>query len=235
MALIVIDNITRTYGEGDAATPVLHGVSLTIEEGEFISIMGPSGSGKSTLLHILGLLDRQTSGSYFFDGLDTATLSDEELAGARNGKIGFVFQAFHLLSRTTVLENAMLPLYYSTVPKKDYEERAKAALAQVNLSHRLSHFPHQLSGGEKQRVAIARALINNPKVIFADEPTGNLDSKTGKTVMEMLDALHKTGKTIIVITHETSAASYANRIVKIADGNIVEDTVSDLTHTHYEK
>lgn len=235
MALIVIDNVKKVYGEEGVITPVLHGVSFAIEEGEFISIMGPSGSGKSTLLHILGLLDRPTSGTYFFTGENTALLSDEALAVARNQKIGFVFQAFHLLARTSVLENVILPLYYSSVPKKDYAAKAKIALEHVNLSHRLHHLPHQLSGGEKQRVAIARALVNDPKVLFADEPTGNLDSKTGKAVMDTLDTLHKQGKTIIVITHETSTASYANRIISISDGNIVSDQKSALRHSHYAK
>ncbi len=235
MALIVIDNVKKIYGEEGVVTPVLHGVSFSIEEGEFVSIMGPSGSGKSTLLHILGLLDRPTSGTYSFAGENTALLSDEALAQARNHKIGFVFQAFHLLARTSVLENVMLPLYYSSTPKRDFAKRAEVALEHVNLSHRLNHLPHQLSGGEKQRVAIARALVNEPKVIFADEPTGNLDSKTGKTVMDTLDKLHKQGKTIIVITHETSAAAYANRIISVSDGKIVADKKSTLEHIHYAK
>lgn len=235
MGLIDIDNITKAYGDEGMLTPVLHGVSFSIEEGEFVSIMGPSGSGKSTLLHILGLLDRPTSGTYFFGGKNTALLSDEALAVLRNQQIGFVFQAFHLLARTSVLENVILPLYYSTVPKKDYANKAKIALEHVNLSHRLGHLPHQLSGGEKQRVAIARALVNDPKVLFADEPTGNLDSKTGKTVMDTLDTLHKQGKTIIVITHETSTASYANRIISVSDGQIVKDEQSTKKHIHYSK
>lgn len=235
MSLIGIKNVTKVYGEEGVVTPVLHGISFDIEEGEFISIMGPSGSGKSTLLHILGLLDRPTSGSYFFGNENTALLSDEELALLRNQKIGFVFQAFHLLARTSVLENVILPLYYSSVPKKDYVAKAKVALEHVQLSHRLSHLPHQLSGGEKQRVAIARALVNDPKVLFADEPTGNLDSKTGKAVMDTLDVLHKQGKTIIVITHETSTAAFANRIISISDGSVVSDQKSDLRHSHYAK
>ncbi len=235
MALIVIDNVKKIYGEEGVVTPVLHGVSFSIQEGEFVSIMGPSGSGKSTLLHILGLLDRPTSGTYFFAGENTALLSDEALAKARNEKIGFVFQAFHLLARTSVLENVMLPLYYSSIPKREYAKRAEAALEHVNLSHRLNHLPHQLSGGEKQRVAIARALVNEPKVIFADEPTGNLDSKTGKTVMDTLETLHKQGKTIIVITHETSAAAYANRIISVSDGRIIADKQSSLERQRYAK
>lgn len=235
MSLIGIQNVTKVYGEEDVITPVLHGISFSIEEGEFISIMGPSGSGKSTLLHILGLLDRPTSGSYFFENQDTALLSDEVLAELRNQKIGFVFQAFHLLARTSVLENVILPLYYSSIPKKDYVAKAKIALEHVQLSHRLDHLPHQLSGGEKQRVAIARALVNDPKVLFADEPTGNLDSKTGKAVMDTLDALHKQGKTIIVITHETSTAAFANRIISISDGTVVSDQKSGSRQSHYIK
>ena len=235
MGIIDVDNVTKAYGEEGMLAQVLHGVSFSIAEGEFVSIIGPSGSGKSTLLHILGLLDRPTSGTYFFGGENTALLSDEALASARNEKIGFVFQAFHLLARTSVLENVILPLYYSSVPKKDYVSKAKIALEHVDLSHRQGHLPHQLSGGEKQRVAIARALVNDPKVLFADEPTGNLDSKTGKTVMDTLDTLHKQGKTIIVITHETSTASYANRIISIGDGLIVSDQQSIKKHEHYAK
>lgn len=235
MPLIEINSVTKTYGEGESSTTALRGVSFSINEGEFVSIMGPSGSGKSTLLHILGLLDRPTSGTYTFAEQNTATLPDEALAAIRNQKIGFVFQAFHLLSRTSVLENVMLPLYYSTVPKKEYIPRAKQALEHVNMSHREQHVPSQLSGGEKQRVAIARALVNDPKVIFADEPTGNLDSKTGQQVMNTIDELHKQGRTIIVITHETSAASFASRIITVGDGEIVSDAVIEKSHNHYHK
>jgi len=235
MALIQLENITKEYTSEETATSVLHGISFSIEEGEFVSIMGPSGSGKSTLLHILGLLDRQTTGSYLFAGQDTLILSDLERARIRNASIGFVFQAFHLLKRTTVLENVMLPLYYSQVPKKEYEQKAKIALEHVGLMHRLSHMPSQLSGGERQRVAIARALVNDPKIIFADEPTGNLDSKTGRSVMRTIEKLHQQGKTIIVITHETTAAEYANRIITIADGLIGSDREVVSTHSHYAK
>lgn len=235
MALIELNNITKDYVSESVRTSVLHGISFSIEAGEFVSIMGPSGSGKSTLLHILGLLDRQTTGSYFFNTKDAATLSDEQRAQIRNAYIGFVFQAFHLLKRTTVLENVMLPLYYSQVPKKEYERKAKIALEQVELSHRLNHLPSQLSGGERQRVAIARALVNDPKVIFADEPTGNLDSKTGATVMNTIENLHQQGKTIIVITHETAAADYANRIITMSDGLVASDTQISSPHMHYAK
>lgn len=221
MALIEISSVTKKYGEGESSTTALREVSFSIEEGEFVSIMGPSGSGKSTLLHILGLLDRPTSGTYMFAEDNTANLPDETLAAIRNQKIGFVFQSFHLLARTSVLENVILPLYYSNVSKKEYASKAKIALAHVNMSHRLDHLPSQLSGGEKQRVAIARALVNDPKVIFADEPTGNLDSQTGQQVMNTIDELHKQGRTVIVITHETSAAAFADRIITIRDGSIV--------------
>lgn len=235
MALIEISSVAKVYGEGESSTTALRGVSFSIAEGEFVAIMGPSGSGKSTLLHILGLLDRPTSGAYTFAGENMATLPDETLASIRNQKIGFVFQSFHLLARTTVLENVMLPLYYSNVPKKEYSTRAKTALSHVNMSHRENHLPSQLSGGEKQRVAIARALVNDPKVIFADEPTGNLDSMTGQAVMNTIDELHKQGRTIIVITHETSAAAFADRIITIGDGKIVSDTKIENSHTHYHK
>lgn len=235
MALIELRSIKKTYGEGETSTEILHGISLDIQEGEFVSIMGPSGSGKSTILHILGLLDRPTSGTHMFAGENIAALPDEALARLRNEKIGFVFQAFHLLARTSVLENVMLPLYYSHIPKKEHASRATEALAHVNMSHRLGHLPSQLSGGEKQRVAIARALVTNPKVIFADEPTGNLDSKTGQQVMNTIDELHKQGRTIVVITHESSAAAFANRIITIGDGQIITDTQSEKKHSHYNK
>lgn len=235
MALLDLQEVRKTYRDGEASTPVLHGLTFTINEGEFVSIMGPSGSGKSTLLHIMGLLDRPSSGTYTFQGRDTATLSDEELARLRNMSIGFVFQAFHLLSRATVLDNVILPLQYTDVPQRDFSQRARAALANVGLSHRLTYVPSQLSGGEKQRVAIARALVNNPRVIFADEPTGNLDSKTGQAVMDTFDELHRQGHTIIVITHETPTARYAQRIIKLLDGRIVDDGVPDSAHEHYAK
>ncbi|MDD3284698.1 MAG: ABC transporter ATP-binding protein [Patescibacteria group bacterium] len=220
--LLTIKNISKEYENGEATTKVLCDVSFNIEKGEFVSIMGPSGSGKSTLMHILGLLDRQTSGTYLFEGEDVSKLNDNELANFRNEKIGFVFQAFHLLPKTTVLENVMLPLIYSK-DKKNHEAKAKKILEDVGLSHRINHFTNQISGGEKQRVAIARALVNNPDVLFADEPTGNLDSKSGKQIMEILQELNNMGHTIILVTHETSTAEHADRIIKIIDGEIVED------------
>jgi putative ABC transport system ATP-binding protein len=200
----------------------LHDLSFNIESGEFVSIMGPSGSGKSTLMHILGLLDRATGGEYIFEGKDVTKLDDNELAILRNEKIGFVFQSFNLLPRTTVLDNVKLPLTYSK-KKIDFDAQARAVLESVGLSHRLQYYTNQISGGEKQRVAIARALVNKPSVIFADEPTGNLDSKSGIQVMEILQHLNNLGNTIILVTHETFTAEHAKRIIKIRDGNIVDD------------
>lgn len=220
--LIKIENLKKEYASGDLVTKVLHGVSFNVDFGEFVSIMGPSGSGKSTLMHILGLLDRLSSGVYELDGKSVASLDDDQLANLRNEKIGFVFQAFNLLPKTTVLENVMLPLTYSN-NKKDMRERAAKVLESVGLGHRLNYYTNQISGGEKQRVAIARALVNEPSVIFADEPTGNLDSKSGAQVMEILQKLNDAGNTIILVTHETATAEHAKRIIKIRDGIIVSD------------
>lgn len=220
--LIRIENLKKEYSSGDLTTKVLHGVSFNVDFGEFVSIMGPSGSGKSTLMHILGLLDRLSSGVYELEGKSVASLDDDELAGLRNEKIGFVFQAFNLLPKTTVLENVMLPLTYSN-NKKNMRERASKVLESVGLGHRLNYYTNQISGGEKQRVAIARALVNEPSVIFADEPTGNLDSKSGAQVMEILQKLNDAGNTIILVTHETATAEHAKRIIKIKDGVIVSD------------
>ena len=221
-ALIEIDNLEKTYVLGELETQVLKDVNLKIEEGEFVSIMGPSGSGKSTLMHILGLLDRPSSGHYYFSGKDITKISDDELAALRNAEIGFVFQAFNLLTRTTVLDNVKLPLIYSK-NKKRMDEKAKEVLESVGLSHRLNYYTNQISGGEKQRVAIARALVNKPSVIFADEPTGNLDSKSGTQVMSILQELNNQGVTIILVTHENFTAEHARRIVRIKDGEIISD------------
>lgn len=223
--LLEAKNITKDYQLEESVASVLRGISFTMQAGEMVAIMGPSGSGKSTLMHILGFLDRVTSGSYFFRGRDTSTLSDDELAGLRNKEIGFVFQSFNLLRRTTVLDNVKLPLSYVGHPVPDADERAKKLLDSVGLSHRLNSRPNQLSGGEQQRVAIARALINDPSIIFADEPTGNLDSKSGAQVMSIFKQLHHQGHTIVLVTHDINVAREAHRILHIKDGAITEDEI----------
>jgi len=220
--LIKVENLQKEFHSGEVVTKVLHGLSFGIAEGEFVAIMGPSGSGKSTLMHILGLLDRATEGHYFLDGKDVVKLDDEELAILRNEKIGFVFQSFNLLPRTTVFENVKLPLTYSK-NKIDMDQRVKEVLESVGLGHRMDYYTNQISGGEKQRVAIARALINKPSVLFADEPTGNLDSKSGVQIMQILQKLNDAGNTIILVTHETYTAEHAKRIVLVRDGEIVSD------------
>lgn len=221
--LIQVQNLCKTYGMDGTETKAVSEVSFDIAKGEFVSIMGPSGSGKSTLMQMLGMLDRPSCGKYFFEGSDVMKLTDDELAKIRNQKIGFIFQAFNLLPRTTVFENVELPLLYDEQKKKDNSERVLKALRAVGMEHRKDYFSNQLSGGEKQRVAIARALINEPDVIFADEPTGNLDSKSGIQVMEILEKLNDEGHTIILVTHETVTAGYAKRILKMKDGELVGD------------
>ncbi|MFA5000200.1 MAG: ABC transporter ATP-binding protein [Patescibacteria group bacterium] len=222
--LIQIKNLIKNYQTDELITPVLHDLSFDIEAGEFVSIMGPSGSGKSTLMHILGLLDRPTEGSYKLNNREVGSLSDDQLAVYRNEKIGFVFQSFNLLPRTTVLENVELPLFYSA-HHEHAAARAKKVLEAVGLGHRLDYYTNQISGGEKQRVAIARALVNDPDVIFADEPTGNLDSKSGIQIMEILQNLNEEGRTIILVTHETYTAEHAKRIIRLKDGKITSDHV----------
>lgn len=223
MALISVKNVEKVYQTESVATRALTDISFDINQGEFVAVIGPSGSGKSTLLHVLGFLERSTGGSYLFDGKSMDEYRDEDLAHIRNEKMGFIFQAFNLLPRTSVLENVELPLLYSHVKASLWDEMAMKAIELVSLSHRLTHEPAQLSGGEKQRVAIARALVLNPSVIFADEPTGNLDSKSGGQVMEVLAELHRSGRTIILITHETYTAEYAERILRLKDGTIESD------------
>jgi putative ABC transport system ATP-binding protein len=226
-SIIRVENLCKTYENEGVKTHAVCGVSLTIQKGEFVAIMGPSGSGKSTLMQMLGFLDHPTEGQYFFDEEDTASFSEEKLAHIRNQKIGFVFQTFNLLPRTTVFENVELPLLYDRgeTNKKEARKKVEKALQSVFIEYRINYFSSQLSGGEKQRVAIARALVNNPDVIFADEPTGNLDSKSGIQIMKILQELNKEGHTIILVTHETFTAQHAQRIVYIRDGQIVADDI----------
>ncbi len=230
--LIEIKDLKKKFVTGEVVTNVLHGLSFDIAQGEFLAIIGPSGSGKSTLMHIMGLLDRATGGHYHFEGKEVTTLDDDELAVLRNEKIGFVFQSFNLLTRTSVLDNVKLPLTYAgpalkaklAEGRKDWiNARAKEVLESVGLGHRLHYFTNQISGGEKQRVAIARALVNKPSIIFADEPTGNLDSKSGVQIMRILQDLNDAGNTIVLVTHELYTSEHAKRIIKIVDGCIVED------------
>jgi putative ABC transport system ATP-binding protein len=221
---IALANITKTYQMGDTLVAALAGVSLDIREGEFTAIMGPSGSGKSTLMNILGCLDRPTSGSYKLDGLEVATLNDDELALTRNKKIGFVFQNFNLLPRISALDNVALPLVYAGVGAKERKERAAEALDSVGLAKRMDHLPNELSGGQRQRVAIARALVNEPTIIMADEPTGALDTKSGDEVMDIFKTLNSYGRTIILVTHEPDIAAHAKRVIHVRDWLIVRDT-----------
>ncbi len=221
--LISVRNLEKIYDNEGVKTPALRGVSFDIGKGEFVSVMGPSGCGKSTLMQILGLLDRPSGGSYILDGADVAKLDDDELAGLRNRKLGFVFQSFNLLPRTTVAENVELPLLYDANPIESNTDRVMEALRAVGIDHRAGYFSNQLSGGEKQRVAIARALVNDPEVIFADEPTGNLDSKSGLQVMRILQDLNEQGRTIVLVTHETYTSEHAKRILTMKDGRIEGD------------
>jgi putative ABC transport system ATP-binding protein len=223
MALIETRDLWKTYTMGDEEIHALRGVSIQIERGEYVAIMGPSGSGKSTLMNLIGCLDTPSKGSYLLNEKEVAAMNDDELAQIRNEEIGFVFQTFNLLPRATALHNVELPLIYAGVSGKDRQERAKQALEKVDLMSRASHRPNELSGGQRQRVAIARALVNDPSILLADEPTGNLDSKTGNEIMGVFDRLHGSGNTIVVVTHEADIAAYAHRIIHIRDGQVEKD------------
>ena len=231
MALIETRDLWKTYQMGDEEIHALKGVSIAIERGEYVAIMGPSGSGKSTLMNLIGCLDTPSKGTYLLNGKEVSQMNDNELARIRNEEIGFVFQTFNLLPRATALHNVELPLVYAGISKKDRLEQAKAAIEKVELTHRMSHKPNELSGGQRQRVAIARALVNNPSILLADEPTGNLDSKTGVEIMALFARLHQGGNTIIVVTHEADIAAYAHRVVAIRDGQVERD-VKQQPHAH---
>ena len=221
--MIRIDNICRTYGSGETQVNALSNISLTIKENEFVAVMGTSGSGKSTLMSILGCLDTPTSGDYLLSGESVKNIDDIALSKIRNSKIGFIFQSFHLLPRLTALQNVILPLRYTDIPNEEAEERGIEMLKKVGLDTRSHHKPNEMSGGQRQRVAIARALVNYPKVIFADEPTGNLDSKTSIDIMKLLTELHSQGQTIVMVTHEEDIAAYALRTIRMQDGVVIED------------
>ncbi|MFZ3063555.1 MAG: ABC transporter ATP-binding protein [Actinomycetota bacterium] len=221
--IIETDNLVKIYGSGEAAVKALRGISIRLNGGEFVAIMGPSGSGKSTLMHLIGCLDQPTSGHYKLEGRPVEKISDDELAEIRNEKIGFVFQQFNLLPRTTSLENVMLPVAYSKVRRKIGQEMAIRTLGSMGLEKRINRWPSELSGGEQQRVAIARAIVNNPSIILADEPTGALDTKSGDEVMAIFEKLNSEGKTIVLITHERYIAEYAERIVHLRDGKVESD------------
>ena len=223
MALIETVDLWKTYVMGSEEIHALRGVSVAIERGEYVAIMGPSGSGKSTLMNLIGCLDTPSKGSYLLNGKQVSQMNDNELARVRNEEIGFVFQTFNLLPRATALHNVELPLVYAGVPAKDRLERAKTALAKVELTDRMTHRPNELSGGQRQRVAIARALVNNPSILLADEPTGNLDSKTGLEIMGLFERLHQAGNTIVLVTHEADVAAYAYRAIHIRDGQVEND------------
>ncbi len=227
---IVLKNVSKRYQMGDEMVAALVDISLEIKESEFAAIMGPSGSGKSTLMNILGCLDRPSSGSYVLDGYEVATMNDDELAKTRNQRIGFVFQNFNLLSRVSAWENVALPLIYARIPEKERLERAAKLLDMVGLATRKKHMPNELSGGQRQRVAIARALVNNPSIIMADEPTGNLDSRSSVDIMNIFSSLHEQGRTVILVTHEPDIAEYAKRVITVRDGLIVSDHTKESGH-----
>ncbi|GAB3911232.1 ABC transporter ATP-binding protein [Kibdelosporangium lantanae] len=222
--VIEVSQLRKTYGSGETAVHALRGVDLTVLQGEYLAIMGHSGSGKSTLLNVLGCLDVPTSGTYKLDGISVGTLNERQLSLVRNRKIGFVFQSFNLVPRTTALSNVELPLIYAGLRRKDRRKRAMAALEMVGLANRAGHKPNELSGGQQQRVALARALVTGPAMVLADEPTGNLDSESTAEVLAVFDRLNRSGRTIVMITHEDNVASHAARIVRVSDGQIIEDT-----------
>jgi putative ABC transport system ATP-binding protein len=223
MALIETTDLWKTYVMGSEEIHALRGVTIQIERGEYVAIMGPSGSGKSTLMNLIGCLDTATKGTYLLNGKRVSDMNDNELARIRNEEIGFVFQTFNLLPRASALHNVELPLVYAGVPAKDRQERARAALERVELTSRMTHRPNELSGGQRQRVAIARALVNNPSILLADEPTGNLDSKTGAEIMALFARLHQAGNTIVLVTHEADVATFAHRIIHLRDGQVEKD------------
>jgi putative ABC transport system ATP-binding protein len=232
MSLVIkIRNITRDFPLGNEIVKVLKGIDLDIERGEYVALMGPSGSGKSTLMNLLGCLDTPTSGSYELNGSDVSNMTDDELAEIRNKEIGFVFQTFNLLPRTTALENVALPMIYAGASKSERTERAKQVLTDVGLADRMDHKPNQLSGGQRQRVAVGRALVNNPSIILADEPTGNLDSKTSEEIMKLFGDIHKAGNTVILVTHEEEIAENAHRIIRLRDGIVESDTKKEFVNS----
>jgi putative ABC transport system ATP-binding protein len=231
MPLIETRDLWKTYRMGDEDIHALRGVSITIERGEYVAIMGPSGSGKSTLMNLIGCLDTPSKGTYLLNDKEVSLMNDNELARIRNEEIGFVFQTFNLLPRATALHNVELPLVYAGMGKTARLEQAKAAIEKVELTHRMTHKPNELSGGQRQRVAIARALVNNPSILLADEPTGNLDSKTGVEIMALFARLHEAGNTIILVTHEADIAAYAHRVIAIRDGEVARDAKQE-PHAH---
>ena len=235
--IIEFKNISRHFQVGTEVVKALREIDLSIEENEFVAIMGPSGSGKSTMMNILGCLDTPTDGSYFLNGQDVSKMTDNELADVRNKEIGFIFQTFNLLQRSTALDNVTLPLIYAGVNKSERIARAEKALKSVQLADRMNHRPNELSGGQRQRVAVARALINEPSIVLADEPTGNLDSKTSVEIMGLLEHIHKLGNTIIVVTHEEDIAQHAHRIIRMLDGRIASDEINEniVTVGDYDK
>lgn len=228
--IIQIKDITRNFPLGGEIVKVLKGIDLTINKGEYVALMGPSGSGKSTLMNLLGCLDTPTGGSYILNGKDVSRMPDDELAGIRNKEIGFVFQTFNLMPRTTALDNVALPMVYAGFKKPERNTRATTVLTQVGLDDRMDHKPNQLSGGQRQRVAIARALVNHPSIILADEPTGNLDSKTSIEIMKLFNDIHANGNTVILVTHEEDIAAYAHRVIRLRDGIIESDNVNPNPH-----